>query len=143
MNRHEQSASNIASASKSLPSAKVIHLPTINQSSRRSTNAFTQAMIKRMHCSSARTEEFFWDPGCRGLGIRALNSGRRTWVFQYRDEDGRTRQIALGDVSAVKLEAARDAARHHAASVTKGANPSVDGRRDEAPLASSTLLRCT
>lgn len=128
MNRHEQSASNIVSASKSLPSAKVIHLPTIKQSSRPSTNAFTQPMIKRIHCSSGRTEEFFWDAGCRGLGIRALKSGRRTWVFQYRDEDGRTRRIALGDVSAVKLEAARDAARDNAASVTKGANPSVDRR---------------
>jgi integrase len=31
----------------------------------------------------------------------------------------------LGDVSAVSLEAARDAARQHAASVTQGANPSV------------------
>jgi len=31
----------------------------------------------------------------------------------------------LGDVSAVSLEAARDAARQHAASVIQGGNPSA------------------
>jgi integrase len=34
--------------------------------------------------------------------------------------------MALGDVSAVSLEAARQKARQHAASVTQGANPSAD-----------------
>jgi integrase len=57
--------------------------------------------------------------------MRALKSGRRSWIFQYRDEHGRTRRIALGDVSAVNLEAARDAARQHAASVTLGGIPSA------------------
>jgi len=57
--------------------------------------------------------------------MRVLRSGRRSWIFQYRDEHKRTRRIALGDVSAVSLEAARAAARRHAAEVTQGANPSL------------------
>jgi len=38
-------------------------------------------------------------------GIRALKSGRRSWIYQYRDEHKRTRRIAIGDVSAVSLDA--------------------------------------
>jgi integrase len=58
-----------------------------------------------------------------------LKSGRRSWVFQYRDENSRTRRVALGDVSAVGLDAAREAARQLAAKVTQGGNPSVERRR--------------
>jgi integrase len=82
-----------------------------------------------MRCPPGRSEAFFWDRSCRGFGIRVLKSGRRSWVFQYRDENSRTRRVALGDVSAVGLEAAREAARQLAAKVTQGGNPSVDRRR--------------
>jgi integrase len=78
-----------------------------------------------MRCPAEKTDVIFWDASCRGFGIRALSSGRRSWIFQYRDEHQRTRRIALGDVSAVSLEAARAAARHHAATVTQGGNPSL------------------
>jgi integrase len=79
-----------------------------------------------MHCRPGDRETLFWDASCRGFGLRALSSGRRTWIFQYRDEHKRTRRIALGDVSAVGLDAARQAARQHAANVTRGANPSAE-----------------
>jgi hypothetical protein len=78
-----------------------------------------------MHCPPGKSEALFWDANCRGLGVRALKSGRRSWIYQYRDEHKRTRRIAIGDVSAVSLDTARGAARRHAANVTQGANPSV------------------
>ena len=40
--------------------------------------------------------------------------------------------MALGDVSAVSLEAARDAAHQRAASVAQGANPSVERKKKRA-----------
>jgi integrase len=79
-----------------------------------------------MRCPQGKQEAFFWDGGCPGFGLRALKSGRRSWVYQYRDRNGRTRRIALGNVSKVDLDAARKAARRHAADITQGANPSVD-----------------
>jgi len=78
-----------------------------------------------MHCPPGKSEALFWDTACRGFGIRALKSGRRSWIYQYRDEHRRTRRIAIGDVSAVNLDTARAVARQHAANVTQGANPSV------------------
>ncbi len=90
-----------------------------------------------MRCGPGQAEAFFWDAGCRGLGLRALSSGKSSWVYQYRDEHRRTRRIVLGDVSAVSLEAARDAARQHAASVIQGGNPSAQRK---AKRAATTML---
>jgi Arm DNA-binding domain len=124
MRRHEQSVAAIAPASTVLPSAEVIQLP-IPKRNTRVAGAFTKTSINRMHCPPGKSEAFFWDAACSGFGIRVLKSGRRSWIYQYRDDHKRTRRIALGDVSAVSLNTARASARRHAASVTQGANPSV------------------
>jgi integrase len=131
MARHEYSASTVASASILLPSAGVIPLPTANRN-RAEPGTFTKATVRSMQCPPGQVEKFFWDAGCRGFGIRALQSGRRSWMYQYRDEHGRTRRLVLGDVSAVSLEDARDAARRTAASVAHGSNPSVDRKKKRA-----------
>ena len=89
---------------------------------------FTKVTVRGMRCPPGQPEAFFWDRSCRGFGMRALRSGRRTWIYQYRDAHGRTRRIALGDVSAVTLDAAREGARRRAASVAQGANPSIERR---------------
>ena len=124
MAHHEYSASAAASASILLPSAEVIPLPTAKRS-RAKPGTFTKASLRLMQCTFGKAEKLFWDASCRGFGLRALRSGRRSWIFQYRDEHGRTRRVALGDVSAVSLEDTRDAARQTAASVAHGSNPSV------------------
>lgn len=125
MGPHEQSASTIGSASTLLPRAEVIALH-IARRSPAEPGTFTKAAVRRMQCPPAQREKFFWDAACRGFGIRALQSGRRSWIYQYRDEHGRTRRIVLGDVSAVTLEDARDEARRKAASVAHGANPALE-----------------
>ena len=125
MTRQEQSASTSSLASAALPSAEVIVLPTAKRKARH-PGVFTKITIGKMHCPTGKQETLFWDASCRGFGLRALTSGRRTWIYQYRDEHKRTRRIALGDVSAVSLETARHAARQHAAGVTLGANPSTE-----------------
>jgi integrase len=125
MTSQKQSASTPSFASTVLPSAEIIPLPKTRQKTPPS-RAFTRLSVGKMHCPKGKTEVLFWDASCRGFGLRALSSGRRTWIYQYRDEHKRTRRIALGDASAVGLDAARQAARQHAASVTRGANPSVE-----------------
>ena len=125
---HEHSASAIVSASTSLPTAELIPLPTANRK-KSARGVFTKATVRRMQCNSGKQEKFFWDAGCRGFGLRALRSGQRSWIYQYRDEHGRTRRIVLGDVSAVSLEDARTAARRTAASVAHGTNPSVERKK--------------
>jgi integrase len=125
MNIQDRSASTGDVASILLPT-DASALPSTKRRHHAAPRAFTKLMIRRMRCPAGQTEVFYWDPSCRGFGMRALSSGRRTWVYQYRDEYNRTRRMALGDVSAVSLEAARDAARQQAAGVAHGRNPSVD-----------------
>jgi hypothetical protein len=128
MASQEHSASVPSSASTLLPDAEVIRLPRAKLS-RAEPGAFTKNAIRKMNCPPAKSEQFFWDASCRGFGIRALPSGRRSWIYQYRDEHGRTRRIVLGDVSAVSLDDARDMARRKAASVAHGANPAVERKK--------------
>ena len=130
MSRHEHPASAVASASTLLPAENV---PLQGANHKRSLpGTFTKATVGRMRCLPGQNEKFFWDAGFRGFGIRALRSGRRSWIFQYRDEHGRTRRIVLGDVAAVNLEDARKAARRIAASIAQGNNPSVDRKKKRA-----------
>lgn len=136
MTIQDHSVSTGASASTLLPTADVIRLPTANRKRVVSGN-FTQAAVRKMHCSAEQAEKFFWDGSFHGFGVRALRSGRRSWIFQYRDEHGRTRRIALGDPSSVSLEEARSAARRAAARVAQGGNPSVERRKKRA---SDTVL---
>jgi integrase len=136
MTTQDHSVSTAASASTLLPTADVIPLPTAN-SKRVVSGTFTQTAVRKMHCPAGQTERFFWDASSLGFGIRALRSGRRSWIFQYRDEHGRTRRIVLGDVSSVSLQEARSAGRHAAAQVAHGGNPSVERKKKRA---SDTVL---
>jgi Arm DNA-binding domain len=131
MTNHENSASAVASASTLLPSAKVIPLPTAKRS-RAEPRGLHQEYCPQDALPFGAIGNFFWDQSCRGFGLRALSSGRRSWVYQYRDEHGRTRRIVLGDVSAVSLDNARIEARRKAASAAHGANPSVERKKKRA-----------
>src|ERR1700722_5400673 len=102
MRNHEHSASALSSASTLLPEHEVSPSQA-DKRSRTEADAFTKATIRKMQCSPRQNERLFWDAALRGFGIRALRSGRRSWIYQYRDEHGRTRRMVLGDVSAVSL----------------------------------------
>jgi integrase len=140
MSRHAPSASLASSASILLPTAEVIPLPSPHLGRATGRGAFTKTTVRKMHCPSGQSEQFFWDANCRGLGIRALSSGRRSWIFQYRDQHGRTRRIVLGDVSVVSLDDAREEARHKAASIAHGANPSVERKAKRTAVALQELI---
>jgi integrase len=90
------------------------------------TFPFTKPTVAKMACLLGRTETFYWDKNCRGLGVRCLESGKRSWVFQYRDAGGHTRRMGVGDLTVIDLDTAREAARRHAANLIQGGNPSVE-----------------
>src|ERR1700738_5116412 len=118
MSLHKHSLSTTLPASTVLPQAKVIQLEPNKRTPATVSKSFKKNSINRMRCPPGKSEAFFWDASCRGFGMRMLKSGRRSWVFQYRDENSRTRRVALGDVSAVGLGAAREGTSEIAAKVT-------------------------
>jgi integrase len=131
MSSHQHSGAEPPAASTLLPRSDVAPDPGIARK-RLQPGSFTKASIIKMNCPSGRTEKFFWDASCSGFGIRALNSGRRSWIYQYRDDHGQTRRMVLGDVTSVSLDAARNSARQKAAGVAQGGNPSSERRKQRA-----------
>lgn len=71
-------------------------------------------------------KEFLWDDEVKGFGIRFLASGRRKWIYRYRDQGNRWRALVLGEVGVLTLTIARDQARNAAAKVQTGGDPAAE-----------------
>jgi integrase len=69
---------------------------------------------------------FAWDSELRGFGVRVKPSGVKTFLIQYRNAEGRTRRLVLGQYGALAPETARDLARKKLAAVAEGEDPSAD-----------------
>ncbi len=69
---------------------------------------------------------FAWDSELRGLGVRVKPSGVKTFLIQYRNVEGRTRRLVLGQYGALTPEVARDLARMKLTAVASGEDPSAE-----------------
>jgi integrase len=69
---------------------------------------------------------FAWDTELRGFGVRAKPSGVKTFLIQYRNIEGRTRRLVLGQYGVLPPEIARNLARKKLVAVVEGADPSAD-----------------
>ena len=68
-------------------------------------------------------QAFLWDGELRGFGVRAIPSGLKTFVLQYRNTEGRGRRIILGRFGVMTVEQARDQARIKLGAVAQGNDP--------------------
>lgn len=94
---------------------------------------FTARFVETVTTAAAR--EDYSDTLVRGLQLRVTAQGSKSWALRYtRKSDGRRRRVTLGPVVALGLEEARDLAKDHLASISRGADPAagVSDRR-EAP----------
>ena len=70
---------------------------------------------------------FAWDSELRGFGVRVKPLGVKTFLIQYRNVEGRTRRLVLGQVhGALTPEVARDLARMKLTAVASGEDPSAE-----------------
>ncbi len=76
--------------------------------------------------AEAGHDVFAWDTELRGFGVRVKPSGVKSYLIQYRNVEGRTRRLVLGQHGALTPEAARDLAREKLTAVAEGENPSAD-----------------
>lgn len=74
----------------------------------------------------ARRDVFAWDGELRGFGVRVKPSGVKTFLIQYRNVEGRTRRLVLGQYGVLTPEGARDIARKKLTAVAEGEDPSAD-----------------
>lgn len=80
-------------------------------------------------------QRFVWDTDLKGFGVKIFPTGAKTFVFQYRTREGRSKRLTIGKFSDVlTVEQARKEARKHYAAVVKGGDPQGDKQaRREAP----------
>lgn len=74
----------------------------------------------------AGRDVFAWDSELRGFGVRVKPSGVKSFLIQYRNGEGRTRRLVLGQYGALTPEVARDFARKKLTAVAMGEDPSAD-----------------
>ncbi len=68
-------------------------------------------------------ERLIMDADVKGLGVRLRSSGHMSYVIRWRDPQGRTKKMTLGDARSVRLEVAREVALGHFAGVARGEYP--------------------
>ncbi|MDZ4271927.1 MAG: integrase arm-type DNA-binding domain-containing protein [Erythrobacter sp.] len=82
----------------------------------------------------AKGQAFLWDEELRGFGVRAMPSGLKVFVLQYRNEEGRSRRIVLGRYGVLTVEQARKQAIMKLGSVAGGADPAEERAQSRAAI---------
>lgn len=99
----------------------------------------TERAIDRLTCEAGRKDALVFDVEQRGLAVRVVAAGSKTYLAQY-SSSGRKHRVPLGSVDAISLAAARSAAAAIMGQVAQGANPAVS-RKAEAVQAKASALR--
>lgn len=77
----------------------------------------------------ASKDTFYWDSDIKGFGLKVAMSGARTYVFQYRTAQGRSRRVTIGACSHYKADEARKRARELRHQVDGGGDP-LEAKRE-------------
>jgi integrase len=84
----------------------------------------TERTIERLACEPGKRDRMVFDTEQRGLAVRVVATGSKTYLAQYVTA-GRKRRVPLGSVDAISLAAARDAARAVMGQVAQGTDPAT------------------
>jgi len=71
---------------------------------------------------------FVWDIEVKGFGLQVLPSGIKSYVFQYRIPDGKTRRATIGKHGTLTADQARLKAREMQHRVFEGGDPLAEKR---------------
>lgn len=70
------------------------------------------------------TQRFIWDTETNGFGVKIFVSGAKSFVFQYRSQEGQTKRMTIGKLSdSLTVEQARRIAKDKLLAVSNGRDP--------------------
>ena len=81
------------------------------------------------------------DARCLGLRVRCLAGGNKVFFYRYRAQDGALRVSRLGDVGALTLAKARDAALKKRLQRDQGQDPQLEKRKERAQAARERIAQ--
>lgn len=84
----------------------------------------TEKVIERLQCPQGKRDALLFDTEQRGLAVRVVAVGSKTYLAQYALA-GRKHRVPLGSVSAVSLASARAATAAIMGQVAQGQNPAA------------------
>ena len=90
----------------------------------RAKSRLTELAVKRL-TPRAGGAFMVWDGYARGLGLKVMPTGAKSWKFLY-SRHGRSRWLHLGAVGAIDLAGARALAAEAALEVARGNDPAAD-----------------
>lgn len=74
-------------------------------------------------------ERFLWDSELKGFGVRMMPSGVGSYIVKYRTAENRQRKMTIGRIGTMTTEEARQLAREHLTSASKGGDPSSERKQ--------------
>lgn len=83
---------------------------------------FTAGRIDAFQCESGKSQSFLWDAGAPGLGLRAVPSGAKSYIFQAK-LSGQAIRITIGDPRTWDISAAQAEARRLKVVIDSGRDP--------------------
>jgi integrase len=84
--------------------------------------------------------QIIWDDSVSGFGLMIQPTGVRSYCFQYRTPEGRTRRLVLGKHGTLTPDMARDRAEECRRKVEQGQDPAQEKRERRAALSVAQLL---
>jgi integrase len=76
--------------------------------------------------TASRKPVFLWDDRLAGFGLQVLPTGTKSFVFQYRTAEGRSRRATIAKVGSVTPDQARTLAEGMSRNVKDGGDPLSD-----------------
>lgn len=98
---------------------------------KRSVDALKPSKTKTK--SGNPTDAYLWDSDIPGFGCKCTPTGKRVFLFQYRNKANRTRRVTIGTFGPMTPDQARGAAKLLYGEVASGGDPASErDRRKEA-----------